>query len=237
MPIPSDSQRIARFAAEYEFRIFQEEAEDIIKTVANKHERFNHLKNSYAFYVKKFHSPLRDGIGTVQASFGNMPLFRMSLDGKKHLTEMGASLVYSLGYTGLVLVSLYPAKSEVMEAPEKAIHLYIGKLTAHQLRKRVQGDIACLIAYGHTSAMDASPTWREKIRISILRKIKSTQSNDGFKEADLSKYAKIGIAYLPKAAITAFFGQLFKVFSIVFAVTLLLRYGFPDWAERLLPRP
>jgi hypothetical protein len=235
MSIPSDRQRLRQFAAEYEFRLFQEDAKYLIEKTACGNPRFEDWRKYSNFYISNCGNPLNREMATVTAFFGKRPIGYM-MSGGGLLMEDGASLHYSFGFSGAVVISLYPAHSEFMRPREKMIHLHIGQLTAHQIGKRVQSDVTNLIAYAHVTSIDGNPTLREKARIWLLRKSKPTQTDDGFQDALLRKYIRIGTAYLPKAIITSFLGETFKVIAIALAVVVLVRLGFPEWAERFLPR-
>jgi hypothetical protein len=57
----------------------------------------------------------------------------------------------------------------VMRAREKFIIRRVGNLTCHQLRENIRCDLKDLVAYTYATALDGSPSIRERLRIGIIR--------------------------------------------------------------------
>jgi hypothetical protein len=111
MPLPTTRQLHRRFDAAYEFRVFQEEAEQIIRVAARENSRFGDWVRVCGFHVNHYGNPLKGMQGTVQAWFGRRRTGRIANENKA-LFEDGACLLYSFGFSGDVVISLYPAKSD-----------------------------------------------------------------------------------------------------------------------------
>jgi hypothetical protein len=56
-----------------------------------------------------------------------------------------------------------------MRAREKFIIRRVGNLTCHQLRENIRCDLKDLVAYTYATALDGSPSIRERLRIGIIR--------------------------------------------------------------------
>jgi hypothetical protein len=215
-----------RFSAGIEFSVFRDQALDLINESIIKLARFQSLENMFSFFVT---TPSKE---TIQAEFGRRSMFRRTPDGNLAI-EKGATLLYSLGGTGDIAISLYPCKSNIANTTEDHIYLYIGKLTAYQLQKRVPSDVADLVAYVYVSSPDSTPTLREKTRIWLLRKTRSMQIDGKFTNPAASSYLYKGVEFASKSFLSAAFMSILKPIGLGVAILILGYFGFSKFGYLL----
>lgn len=182
------------------------------------------LKASFGFFVM----PREDGF-TFQADFGKRPMGRLTT-ANKPAWEKGPTLLYSLGPGSITAITIYPAQSDVSKVPEKQIFLYIGRLTAWQLSKRMKGDLKSLVAYGFVSSFDAEATWQQRLRIWWLRLTHPTVVDDRF----LPPRGSLGTAaaFTTKNVGLGLLVGIARASGPILLATVLLYFGFADLAHR-----
>ena len=211
-----------RQAARIEFEVFQKKAEREIRAACVETPRFRALEQHFDFRVTIDHPD------TVQASFGHRSMFRKDLEGKVAF-ESGVCLLYSLGPTGEVIVTIYPSKSSLAKVAEDQLHIGLDHFSAYQLLKRVKSDIRALVAYGYVSSLDAEPTWGEWLRIAWLRWIKPSQVGGKFETGKMHAYSKQAAFSILRGAFTAMISPL----GFLVVIGLLYFFGKSDWAALL----
>lgn len=189
--LPNDPYAKKRFAyqcAAIEFDHFLRRAKEQVLTIIDRMPAAGPLKNTHSLCVDIF----GDGPGpkTLQAWFGKHPTGRRTIEGGTDV-EIGATLVYSLGPTGVSAVMLYPCKSDSCRVREERIILRLGRFTAYQLQKNVHRDLRDLVSYTYVSALDGAPSVLQWVRVSWLRLSRITFVDDKQRILGLSWLARL----------------------------------------------
>ncbi|HTN15766.1 MAG TPA: hypothetical protein VL094_13265, partial [Sphingomonadaceae bacterium] len=103
----------------HEIAYLQSLSDEEIQQRARQVSGFNELERIYNFWID------RSNPDTLQLSFGNRSMFRLTTDRSKTAAENGPTIVYSLGDIGFATI-LYPAKSDLARTFEDHIFLQIG---------------------------------------------------------------------------------------------------------------
>jgi hypothetical protein len=212
-----------------QFKLFKANALPQIERVVARLPRFGPLEEGYGG-----HSVEDFAQDALQVRYGERLMGRETVDGKTAI-ETGPTLLYSLGPSGDVAVSLYPAKSAVARPFEDHIYLRIGRLKADQLHKRLKRDLADLVAYGHVTSLDGTPTSRERLRVWWLRRTHPMQIGAKFAKASSVQQVGGAIEFTSRTMATALLGALLKPIGILVVVALLIRYGMPQLASIIAP--
>lgn len=106
---------------------------------------------------------------TLQIWFGNRPVPDRQAIGGGAVTESGATLTYSLGANGFILVLLSPASSNLHSFAEQHVRLEVKPFSAARLRRDMRQHVKDLIAYHYVSSLDGRPTLPERVRVEWLR--------------------------------------------------------------------
>jgi hypothetical protein len=213
-----------RKAARIEFDVFQEKAEEAIRDACNEIPRFRALERHFSFYITIDHPD------TVQAWFGNRLMFRKDL-GDKVAVERGACLLYSLGPTGEVVVTIYPCSSSLAKVAEDLLHIGLGRFSAYRLLKRIKCDMRTLVAYCYVSSLDAETTWSERLWIGWLRRIKPSQVDGKFVAGGSTLIGSSLRAVCRFALRGAFTAIMRPVGYVVVALVLIHWLGKDAWIE------
>lgn len=214
-----------RFIGRVEFDLFLEKAGDEVKRCTAEYPRFEILRNAYSFTTS-----LGDA-DRLQLSFMKRKMGRNDLTGTPAI-EHGAKLLYSLGDGGHVACLISGAYSELGRMQEKHIYLRIGRYTAHQLLKRLEGDIQDLVSYAYVSSLDTEPMLREKLRVWFLQRFHPTQKwdDDKFAPAEGNRWIGTAVGFTMKTMVMA----LIKPVAVAVALAMLIFLGFDKLAE-LIP--
>lgn len=223
---PFAKSTFRRQVARIEFDVFQEKAYDAVKAASETIPRFTALERNFGFYVKNFHPD------TVQIFFGQRSMFRKDIEGKT-ASERGLCLLYSLGPTGDVAVTIYPCNSSLGKVTEDHIYIGLGRFSAYRLLNRVQSDMRLLVAYGYVSSLDTDPTWQERLRIAWLRRIKPSQIDGKFVANGRVLLTSSIKAAFSSAASGAFAALMRPLGTVIIIIVLIYFFGHGDWVDIL----
>jgi len=214
--------------AAHDFRWFKEMAERDIRKIIADVPNFAALEEYTAFVVFE-----REG-SAVQAGFGARPMGRRTIEGKTAV-ESGAAIVYSLGPTGDVATLLYPAKSDFARVNEECVHLRIKRQGAQPLYNCLRKDLKYLVAYERVTSLDTSPTLRERLKVAWLRFWNRMQIDGRTKGPRAFERASQAVSFSSARFTGAVFMAILKPLGLLFVAYLLVRFGMPELANRLLP--
>lgn len=168
----------ARFAHNYE-----QEIKEIANNTVKGRELIEVYNASAVVLYDVSRLPHRRGLPhALQLIFHAIPCSRQDYDGN-WLSEGGLSIVYGIGPTGHVSVTLYPFHTEVHRPLEESIVLDIIDCNEAKLRKIVPRNIKDLISYGYVTALDTEPTLMQRFRIWWLRLSKATHKEQEYTPA------------------------------------------------------
>lgn len=223
-PDPFAKAVFRRQVARIEFDAFQENAEIAIRAACNKVPRFQAIEQHYSFYIKIFHQD------TVQVWFGKRPMFCKDIDGRGAV-ECGACLLYSLGPTGDVIVTMYPCRSTLAKVAEDRIYIGLGRFSAYQILKRIDSDVRTLVAYCYVSSLDAEASWNERLWIAWLRRIKPSEVDGKFVAGSSALVGSTLREFYRAALLGAFTAILRPVGYVAVALVLIHLLGKEHWTE------
>jgi hypothetical protein len=213
---------------QHEMRLFRHIAVARIPEICETLPRFAELKSQLSFHV------FDDVPTTIQASFGHRLMGRITLDNAV-ASENGASLVYSQGPTGDVVVILYPPQSQVARVHEKLILLRQQERSAARLLDGLQRDLLDLVAYSYVGSLDGDPTWRQSVRIHWLRFARRSQRDQDFTKPTTRRPISDIATAIPKMIATSVFGGVVKMVVPVVLMALLVLLGWTTLAGKLAP--
>ena len=216
-------------AAEREFAAFKDIAEQDIPALIAAVPGFEALKAYCSFYVGS------GRIDTIQARFGRRATGRLTVEGEM-AWETGAALVYSFGPTGWVAAMLYPPESPVARVHEDFIYLHLKPASTSKLRKRLHRDLRDLVAYEEVASLDGDPTWAQRLRIWWLRYKSRLQIKGETTAPRRAQHARKTLEFSTAKAMTLVALSIMRPIGILIVAYLLIRYGMPDIADKLLPR-
>lgn len=214
--------------AEVDFRCFKEWAERDIADVIAKNPDFAALE-AYCRFDVDASVPT-----TIQAGFCNRLMGRLTLEGAT-ASERGATIVYSFGPTGWVAVILYPPSSELGRVNEDHIFLRIVRPSALRLLEQLPGDLRDLIRYQRVASLDGTPRLGERARIAWLRYWSRMQVNGQSKAARSTQHLNMAVEFSTGKLILVAIMALLRPIGVLVIAYLLIRFGMPHLAERLLP--
>jgi hypothetical protein len=220
---PYYQRRFAYGCAQMEFDYFRSICREVFEAELARIPRGAPLQATHSFILQSFDE------FTVQIWFGNHPTGRNVLDrkGRSHpVTEIGGTLLYSFGPRGDTAVVLYPAKSKVMRAREKFIIRRVGNLTCHQLRENIRCDLKDLVAYTYATALDGSPSIRERLRIGIIRFV-CPMHIEGQQHRRAAQFLYQGVGFVARSGVIA----LLRPYGILAFIIVLAWFGFPSVAD------
>lgn len=190
---PYYRRRFLYACALMEFGYFLQAATAIVEQEIGRIPRALPLRDARGFLVQSFDK------FTLQIWFGKRPTGRERQPSPKnparYATEIGATLLYSLGPRGETAVVLYPAKSEVMKAKGDFIIRAVGNMTCYQLCQRIRRDLKDLVAYTYATGVDGSPTLGERARVWWFRLVCRMQV-DGKQSIRTMQYLYQGVGFL-----------------------------------------
>ncbi|MBY8821089.1 hypothetical protein [Sphingomonas colocasiae] len=203
----------------HEIGLLRNLPDDEILAACRSTPGFDDLESIYNFYIDRTHPH------TLQLSFGNRSMFRMTPDLKKTAAESGPTLVYSFSGEQFVTI-LYPAKSDIARTHEDHLFLQIGETSAIKLIEGMPGDLRDLVAYAHVSSVDMESSFYEDVRIWALR-WSCPRGEDGKFEKPriwltLLTLAKFGT----RTATTSLIVSILKPMGVLIAGVLLAWLGF-----------
>jgi hypothetical protein len=201
-----------------EFRCFREEAEATAHDAIGLIPRATPLREAQSFLAKSFDE------FSVQFWFGKHPTGRVYFDEsdqKRHATEDGAYLVYSIGPTGAVAIFLYAASSEVAKAKERFVLRYIGPLTCYQLRRRLRRDLKDLVAYNYATTLDGNPTLRERTRVAWIKFISRIEVK-GVQYVPMQKMLYNGAGFLTRISMLV----LLRPWGLLALILIVAYFGY-----------
>ena len=210
-----------------EFDNFLRKAAAIVEQEVGHIPRAGPLRNAHGFLVKSF-----DNKFTLQIWFGSRPTGReripTSENPSRYASEIGATLLYSLGPRGETAVVLYPAKSDLMKAKEDFIVRAFGYMTGYQLCRRIQRDLKDLVAYNYATGVDGSPTLGERIRVWWFRLVSRMQI-DGKQSIRTTQYLYRGVGFLTRSGVIA----MLRPWGILLLVLIILWLNWSPLVELL----
>jgi len=162
-------------------------------------------------------------------------MFRLDLE-RKVAIETGPTLLYSLGPTGEIAVSLYPCRSSLARTPEDQVFIAIGNYTAHQLTMLVPSHIQSLTAYGYVSSLDTDATLSEKIHVWWLRNSRPTLIDQKFVTAKSRVGVYNSASAASRAIIVGAVTAVFRPVAFIVVAYILIRLGFADWTKFITPK-
>ena len=207
----------------HEISYLQSLSDEEIQQRARQVSGFNELERIYSFWID------RSNPDTLQLSFGNRSMFRLTIDRSKTAAENGPTLVYSLGEIGFATI-LYPAKSDLARTFEDHVFLQIGATSGIKIAEGMERDLKILVAYAHVSSIDMTATLGERWRIWLLRQVCNRAENGKFRKAP-SWSAMLGIAgFGARTFVTASFLSIIKPIGFAFALWVVAWLGW-DWLK------
>jgi hypothetical protein len=220
---------LSRFRSDFkQFNLFKTEAgPEVIARFANKIGRFALLEKAYG--KLRVTEPFPE---TLQIEFGGpRPTGRKNEKGGI-VSELGPSLVYSLGPTGAVAAIMYPAKSDFCRPREASILLRMRTCSWYPLYKKVPGDLRALAAYGHVTSLDGDPTLFERALIWWLRRICPNVTED----APIDPRIGFGVTWATfKLLIKYSIDAVFKPLVLAAFILLFIHFGYSQLANFLRP--
>jgi hypothetical protein len=220
---PYARRRFIYACARIEFECFRQAAQRIVEAELSRITRAGPLRTAHGFIVKSF-----DDL-TLQIWFGNLPTGRrLPSPESAYATEIGSTLLYSLGPRGDTAVVLYPAKSEVMKANEAFIIRALGNMSCYQLRQRIRRDLKDLVAYTYATALDGSPTFSERLRIGWIRLVCPMQI-EGKQGRRATQYLFQGVGFVARSSMVA----ILRPVGIIVLILVLGWFGFSSFVEFL----
>jgi hypothetical protein len=224
---PLEAQWRRRQNARHEIDNLRRQSDEAILAKARAVVGFASLESIYGFHIDRFHPD------TLQLSFGNRSMFRLTIDLKKTAAENGPSLLYSLGHTGFFSTMLYPAKSDIARTHEDYLFLQIGETSSIKLIEGMESDLKMLVAYAHVSSIDMMPTLRERVGVGLLRWFSYRGEKGEFKRPPIWR-GILGLAsFGARTFATASFLSLLKPLGVAILLILLASVGL-DGLESLV---
>jgi hypothetical protein len=224
-PHPYARRRFIYACARIEFDAFRRIARKVYEAELARIPRGHPLRDIHAFIVKSFDE------FTVQIWFGKHPTGRTTLNkegASTPVTEVGGTLLYSLGPRGDVAVVLLPAKSEVMEAKEEFIVRRVANLTCYELSKGIHANLNDLIAYTYATTLDGCPTICERLRVRWLRLVCPMQIK-GEQNRRATQLLYQGVGFIARSGVIA----LLRPFGLLLLIIVLALFGFSSIANLL----
>lgn len=197
--------------AMYDFELFKDYAEEHFLEIIESKKHFNTLKKFTDFVV------IPREPTAFQAGFGSRPMGWRTV-GDKNASEDGATIVYSLGPSGMISTMLFPAKSDLAQTMEEVIFLRIKRMGGAPLIDCIEKDVRRLVAYERVSSLDANANFRERIWIWWLRSTCRTQTNGEHQTAKSSEWASKFL----KSSSFVFWSSLLKILATPVIILLLL---------------
>lgn len=219
MKNPLEVQRKRRQNARHEIQNLKNQTDEAIFAKARSIEGFESLEKIYNFYIDRSHPD------TLQMSFGNRSMFRLTVNLEKTAAEEGPTLLYSLGHTGFFSTILYPAKSDISHTHEDYLFLQIGETSSQNLIEGMGSDLKMLVAYAHVSSIDMIPSPRERISIGLLRWFAHRGEKGEFKRPPFWTSLLCFAAFGARTLATASFLSLLKPLGIAVLLVLLAFFG------------
>lgn len=216
---PLEAQRRRRQNARHEIDNLRNQSDEAIFGKARSIKGFEVLENIYGFHIDRFHPD------TLQMSFGNRSMFRLTVDLKKTAAETGPTLLYSLGHTGFFSTILYPAKSDIARTHEDYLFLQIGETSSFKLIEGMENDLKMLVAYAHVSSIDMTPSLRERISVGLLRWFSHRGEKGEFKKPPFWNGLLGFAAFGARTFATASLLSLLKPLGIAILLVLLAIFG------------
>lgn len=207
----------------HEISYLQSLSDEEILQRARQVSGFNELERIYSFWID------RSNPDTLQLSFGNRSMFRLTTDRSKTAAENGPTLVYSLGDIGFATI-LYPAKSDLARTFEDHVFLQIGATSGIKIAEGMERDLTILVAYAHVSSIDMTATLGERWRIWLLRQVCNRAEDGKFRKAP-SWSAMLGLAgFGARTFVTASFLSIIKPIGFALALWVVAWLGW-DWLK------
>ena len=207
----------------HEISLLQNLTDEAILAKARRVPGFGELERIYSFWID------RSNPDTLQLSFGNRSMFRLTTDQTKTAAENGPTLVYSLGDIGFATI-LYPAQSDLARTFEDHLFLQIGATSGMRLIDGMERDLNILVAYAHVSSIDMTPTLGERWRIWLLRRLCNRSEDGKFRKAP-GWSAVLGIAgFGARTFVTASFLSILKPIGFALALWVVAWLGW-DWLK------
>ncbi len=217
MKTPFTKAWVQQRSGSIEFADFRKEFERDITQITPTIPRYADLDHYYKGYVEPNG---HDG----QFSFGNRLMMARDLQGKPTL-ERGGSLLYSFGPTGLVVVILYPAQSDIARVEESVIILSKGLMSKHQLRSRLRRDLRDLVAYTYVSSIEAEATTSEHLRVWWLRFMREKHVGDEAIPAFGGRIFRTALSASSKSILQSLSTGFGRQITTIIVVWLLFRYA------------
>jgi hypothetical protein len=202
------------FVARSSFAVFGAEARERAHKLIDASPRGRAAASIHALNI------LADDV-TVQIWLGKRPVPERQAPRGGHVVEQGATLLYSLGATGGVLVALYPASSDVHRSQEARLDLEIGRMSLRHLRKAMPAHISDLVAYHYCTALDGEPSASERLRVWWLRLTRTM-------EVDGTPTRRLGIVsgWIGQRLVQAAIGAVLRPLGLAAVLLLLLWLGW-----------
>lgn len=154
----------AFFNAKLQFAQWKDEAPDLLKRAVLSTHRGTQMVNVHSLLADTPHEQ------TVQVWFGKRPISHLQkINGTGVPIEEGATLLYSLGPTGDVAVTLYPARSDAHRMQEDHIRLELKRMSINRMRRVYKQHVRDLVAYQFYSSLQGKASWLESCRVQWLR--------------------------------------------------------------------
>ena len=205
--------------AETEFRVFADMMMSDTKRLAHEIEGFDQLDDEFTFYVR------RNGRNQVQAFFGHRQMGRPKIDGSGTARERGASLVYSVGPTGGLMIGLFPCESELSTWKVGAVTKVYSRFGAFEIHSRLQRDLRYLGSYCRVTSLGATSSLADKVRIAWIGFTRSRQVEGKFAKASSHTITTGLIFNMADAIKAAILESLFKPFILLLLVLIFLPSG------------
>lgn len=197
------------------FNQFLETAEDKFKSFKDENERAQYFEKIYSFYAVS-----GGRIGGLdkrifEVFFGNRPFdsIHRNLE-QKNLFEDGSTLMIQITDTGLVHVSIFPAKTEFRSLEEDSITLYKSiepdRLLSDSFLRKIW---KVFLEYTEYTSLDGQPTYWQKKRVQLLRYRKNLVISGKEQE---SRLGKLTMRLIVNTLTIGFSGFLIFVISFFF---------------------
>lgn len=220
-PLHAASQR--RADLRHEIDLLRNQTDDAILTTARSVPGFEELERIYSFWID------RANPDTLQLSFGNRSMFRLTVDRKRTASETGPTLVYSFGDAHIVTI-LYPAKSDLARVHEDHLFLQIGATSGSKLLEGMRRDLRVLVDYAHVTSFDMTASRGARLRIGMLRLLCARSQESKFRKPPLWGKVLAVLGFGARTMATASLTSVLKPLGLAVLIALLAKCGL-DWLK------